>query len=247
MFPPEIHDRLQNYVYKLIDPRDGSIFYIGRGVGNRVFQHVRDELKVNPRDDEDGVSKKLKTIREIRNAALEPLHIIHRHGMTLQEAKLVEAVLIDATPGLTNEIGGEGSTDFGPAHAEELIRRYSMPEFERDLGQNLMLINVRRSVKERSLYDGVRLAWRINQKKAEQADFILAVSQGVCLDAFIADRWMPATVENFPGRLEDDVPGRIGFVGRLAPDAIRERYRHKRLPEDMRARKGMASPVRYFY
>jgi hypothetical protein len=28
------------YVYQLIDPRDGSVFYVGKGVGNRVNHHV---------------------------------------------------------------------------------------------------------------------------------------------------------------------------------------------------------------
>lgn len=30
------------YVYKLIDPRDGSTFYVGKGCGKRVCQHERD-------------------------------------------------------------------------------------------------------------------------------------------------------------------------------------------------------------
>lgn len=29
------------YVYDLIDPRNGEVFYVGKGTGNRVRQHVR--------------------------------------------------------------------------------------------------------------------------------------------------------------------------------------------------------------
>ena len=32
------------YVYELIDPRDGAVFYVGKGQGNRVSQHVRDAI-----------------------------------------------------------------------------------------------------------------------------------------------------------------------------------------------------------
>jgi hypothetical protein len=30
------------YVYALVDPRDGKIFYIGKGCGDRIKQHVRE-------------------------------------------------------------------------------------------------------------------------------------------------------------------------------------------------------------
>jgi hypothetical protein len=33
-FPPEVVDKLKNYVYRLIDPRNGETFYVGRGVGS---------------------------------------------------------------------------------------------------------------------------------------------------------------------------------------------------------------------
>jgi hypothetical protein len=30
------------YVYKLVDPRTGAVFYIGKGTGNRAIQHQKD-------------------------------------------------------------------------------------------------------------------------------------------------------------------------------------------------------------
>ena len=41
-FPPEIARRLKTYVYRLIDPRNGETFYVGKGRGDRVFAHIRE-------------------------------------------------------------------------------------------------------------------------------------------------------------------------------------------------------------
>ena len=40
-FPPDVSRRLRKYVYRLIDPRNGETFYVGKGEGNRVFAHIR--------------------------------------------------------------------------------------------------------------------------------------------------------------------------------------------------------------
>ena len=33
-FTPEVQERLGYYVYRLIDPRNGETFYVGKGKGN---------------------------------------------------------------------------------------------------------------------------------------------------------------------------------------------------------------------
>ena len=40
-FPQEVVEALGCYVYRLIDPRNGETFYVGRGRGQRVFAHVK--------------------------------------------------------------------------------------------------------------------------------------------------------------------------------------------------------------
>ena len=40
-FPEEFKEQLKWYVYRLIDPRNGETFYVGKGQGDRVFEHAR--------------------------------------------------------------------------------------------------------------------------------------------------------------------------------------------------------------
>ena len=42
---------------------------------------------------------RLETIRKIKGIGLEPIHVIHRHRLSLEEAKLAEAVLWTHIPG----------------------------------------------------------------------------------------------------------------------------------------------------
>jgi hypothetical protein len=236
-FPPGVARRLKTYVYRLIDPRNGETFYVGKGRGNRVFAHVHDEQSLEG----DPLDNKLKRIREIRSAGFEVSHVIHRHGMDDKTAFEVEAALIDAYAGLTNIAGGAGTSDYGSMHAQEIVRRYSAePALFR---HKALLISVNRSSAERSLYDATRYAWKLSPAKAKQAEVILATVQGLIVGAFVAVEWLEATVQNFP-TLEDDSPGRYGFVGRGAPDALKQMYVGKRVPDEYR-KHGAANPIKY--
>jgi hypothetical protein len=52
----------------------------------------------------------------------------------------------------------------------------------------------------------------------------------------------PSSGQHFPGR--DPVPGRFGFIGAEAPDAIKSLYVGRRVPDEYR-KPGSANPIRY--
>lgn len=242
-FSESVCEKLGFYVYRLIDPRNAETFYVGKGKGNRLFAHVNDELSSSElEEDQDSISEKINRIRQIRNDGFQVLHVIHRHGMDERTAFEVEAALIDATAGVSNLAGGHGSNDRGPMRAEQVIQLYDAPVAE--IGHKVILINVNVSRDERDLYQSVRYAWRLSVDRARLAEYVLATSRGMIIGAFVADEWLEATEENFPGL--PAVEGRWGFVGRKAPPAIQDRYVGKRVPSDY-SKKGASNPVKYSF
>jgi hypothetical protein len=235
-FSPEVIEKLRTYVYRLIDPRNGETFYVGKGKGNRVFAHIRAEI------DTDDPNDKLRRIQDIRATGFEVAHVIHRHGLDDKTAFEVEAALIDAYPGLTNVASGSGSSEFGAMHAQEIINKYQAKPA--DFRHKTVIINVNRSASEASFYEATRYAWKISPKKASRADVVVAVRFGLIVAVFVAEKWLPATPEHFPGR--EAAPGRYGFVGSEAPDSIRQMYIGKRLPDEFR-KQGAANPIKYTF
>lgn len=239
-FPQEVIDELKYYVYRLIDPRNGETFYIGKGKGNRVFQHVKGAILSN----DDSTETKLSTIREIIAAGLEVIHVIHRHGMTKENSLEVEAALIDAYPGTTNIMNGFGSNDFGPMHAKEIIDKYAAQEAQ--IEHKVLMITINKSVSEKSLYDATRFAWKLSQTKIQKVEFVFAVVQGIIVDVFEPQQWKIALAENFPQINTENRPNRIGFIGQRAKKEILNLYLRKRVPSEYRKR-GASNPVKYSF
>lgn len=245
-FSRAVCNELGLYVYRLIDPRNGDTFYVGKGQNNRVFDHVAGALILE--EDEDETSAKLSRIYEIRRAGLDVVHIIHRHNIDSNAIYEVEAALIDAYPGLSNVAGGHDSGDRGPMHTKEIIAKYDLPAIDFEPAHRLVLINVNRyeSADHADLYRQVRFSWRISAERANKADYVLAVVRGVVVGAFVADNWAAATEENFPD-IPFEEPKRCAFVGRAAPQEIIEMYcgdNGKRI--DLKELRHSQNPIRYW-
>ncbi|MPN38402.1 hypothetical protein SDC9_185926 [bioreactor metagenome] len=190
-FSPEVQERIGYYVYRLIDPRNGQTFYIGKGKGNRVFQHIIGALKLTDEEKETN-SEKIKTIHQIHSMGLEVIHIIHRHGMDEKTALEVEAALIDATPGLTNIQGGHDSGDFGPMHVNELEQLYKSEIL--DVGEErCLLIKVKQeTVDSVGIYEATRFCWKLNKDRLGNINYVISTVTGIVREVYNVIEWIPA-------------------------------------------------------
>lgn len=236
-FSAEVSKKLRYYVYRLIDPRNGETFYVGKGKGNRVFSHAKGTLDAS----EEDISEKLKRVRDIISSGFEVSHIIHRHDLDEKTAFEVEGALIDAFPNTTNISNGHLNSEKGAMHAKQVIEKFSARTAV--FKHKGIAITINRSVTQQSIYNAVRYAWKLSKQNAEKQQYVFAIQNGLIIEVFEPNKWMEATTENFPGT-EFPREGRIGFEGTLATQEIRDFYIRCKLPENLR-KKGAANPVRY--
>ena len=175
-FLPGMTEKLGYYLYALRDPRNCRIFYVGKGAGNRVYQHAIQALVVDAREGRKGL--KLRTIKEIHLAGVEVGIEILRHGMNEDEAFEAEAVAIDVLQAagyeLTNLAAGHGSSK-GWAPLEELRARYAAPPVQIDPAHRVVLIRISRNysigISDRDLYRYTRQWWKMRPSRAPEWAF----------------------------------------------------------------------------
>lgn len=230
-FAPEVIKELKHYVYRLIDPRNGNTFYVGRGKGNRLFSHV---IEAQIDTEEDDVSAKIETIREIQCRGYEVIRVVQRWGLTEKEAIEVESALIDAIPGLDNLKSGDGS-DRGSTTVKEINERFTAEQFIIEPeDEKFIVIKIRQEyVNERGIYDTTRTSWKLDYNRVINYPIALSVINGIVREVYRISSWH-----------RDKNRERWYFEGTVAEATARNKYINKRLPDKF-TKKGLASPVLY--
>ncbi len=112
-FPDYVAEKLAWYVYRLVDPTDDKTFYIGKGQGDRVFQHARGAVREFDVTDNELMDLKTEIIKRIISDGHAVKHVIHRHGMKEDTAYEVEAALIELIKTLQISKVDIGAMSFG--------------------------------------------------------------------------------------------------------------------------------------
>lgn len=214
MFSQKVQEELGYYVYCLVDPRDKKIFYIGKGVGNRVFAHACDALEY-----EDVSTEKLEKIREIIKSGHEVEHYILRHKLTEEDALTVESVLIDfltyqefnTESLLTNIVAGHHQWNEGIKTVDQIMQIYDCKPLLLKPGHKLLMVNLNRTYMKKSedgmrvnsdLYEITRKYWKVSKYNADQIDYLLGVYKGVVRCVLKpTTKWLPFKHREKDGRI----------------------------------------------
>lgn len=187
-FSQTTKEELKYYVYCLIDPRNGELFYIGKGCGARVFNHEKEVAEKN---------KNLK-IREIEQAGYAVKKYIIRHGIEEGEALHIEAALIDLlssgvwnNKNLLNLVKGHHTLDNGMKSIAEIEAYYAVEEIkENDFQHNALIININRTYQTvGDLYQATRKSWVLSENKLANIEIVISEYKGVFRAIFQPKEW----------------------------------------------------------
>lgn len=180
------------YVYGLIDPRTKKIFYIGKGAGNRVFEHEKESL-----NSPDSDKLKLRTIAEIKAAGFDVEKIIINYNLTEEEAFAAEAALINVfnyieDSKLTNIVSGHRSAE--ALSVQEFEKLNGAEELHpQDIKHKILVIKINRlyhrSIDDDELYDAVRGIWRASKSKVKSIDYVFGVYNSLIVAVYKPSEW----------------------------------------------------------
>ena len=244
--------RLKHYVYKLSDPHNHKVFYIGKGVGSRVLDHVESARKTKSLSFKGGMNPKLEKIYEILARGDEPAYSIVCHGLeTDGEAKRIEGILIQQFREqleLTNQQAGQHIDEFGETTIQKLYWKYR-PTNMSNIAHKAILFKIDKAVDGYHLnvenpdhvLQAVEKAWKISRHRARRSELVLAVYNDVCVGVFKPEEWLAATKANFE-TMQEDQPDRLGFKGSFIVDSP---YLYKTLPAELQWGRGWPRPFKY--
>jgi hypothetical protein len=156
---------------------------------------------------------------------------------------------------LTNLAPGWRSIQLGRMSLEQLIFYYAAKPVDIDDPVLLIRINrlYRHGMSAEELYDATRSCWKLSRRR-EKAKYAFAVFEGVVREVYEIESWHPGLStpdhsgvhghrEAARAATDHGSPARWEFVGKIAPEAVRLRYRGGSVSRYFP--KGAQSPVRY--
>jgi len=229
--------KLDYYVYLYSDPDTKEIFYIGKGKGSRIYDHLKDTKD----------SSKVRRIQEIKKRNhTEPIIEILVHGIIDDKtAQKIEASVIDLVgiKNLTNDKKGYESEAFGRMNLAQIRAKYSRKKAY--IEEKVMLVKLvktfRYNMDPMQLYDNTRGTWPMSPEAREQVQYVFPIYDGIIqetykvvqwfeagttLNEYLLERFNPQITHNHIGKHYTEFANKWEFIGNICLD-MRKKYLHK--------------------
>lgn len=249
MFDEKTKSELRYYVYLLVHPETKIPFYVGKGAGNRVFDHLNEAKEGKKGTD------KLDQIQDVlkKNKTVE--HVIVRHGLNEKTAYQIEASLIDTfrfIPAFNmfasgNVQGGMNSIENGLMSTEEIKRKYNATPLN-SIPKDTIIININSSYRRASgvdkLYTATKERWRMDKSRLVGIKYVLSEYKGLIVEVFEVEKWYPIKRQYNPGsKKAGKTYTGYGFDGHVAPNLVRNKFLNKSVAH--KKKRGASNPITY--
>jgi len=226
--PVHIQQQLGYYVYALRDPRDRKVFYIGKGTGNRILQHV---AEASVYSDGDVESRKLATIKEIEASGYAVEHLFIRYGLEDEAtAFTIEQAVIDAFRAagldLANQVKGHHSEELGLTSIDAVLAKYEADPLPR-IDAPIIMLKINRLWKSdmspAQVMDATHGYWKIGPDARESARYALGIAFGIVRGVYRIGRWYESTIDGHENRWwfeAEEAPEMQHLIGKHVKDAF---------------------------
>lgn len=213
------------YVYLLRDARTGGIFYIGKGRGDRAFQH--EAAAMSAVDHPELQSAKSARINDIAAAGSHVQVDVLRHGISSEpQAYEVESAAIDLvnmlSPGtLLNVVLGHHHAQRGLMAAEEIEALHAAPPAPR-LTVPVILVSLNRlwrpDATDAELENITKVWWNTRGVRRDSAKYVFGVHNGVVRTIYRPHNWHERVQGDRDWEDDIDKSPRWGFDPAPAPE-----------------------------
>lgn len=217
------------YVYGLVDPETKQFFYIGKGTGNRVFNHEREK-----NESKDVHKRKIEKIKSIEGKGYEVTKVILCSNLTEEKAFAAEASLINAFRYLDEK----NLANIASGHHSD--RAYTVEEYELCFGAEelteemikdyLLVIKINKNFdwneSKKFLYDIVRGIWNASIQRVKTVKYVLGVYKSLIVAVFEPSDWYvvkdhPEMLDGTPHIPNDKNQNRVFFVDKAFEDILK--------------------------
>lgn len=221
-------EKIDYYVYILIDPRDWKTFYVWKGKNNRINDHIKGIFKEDKKETE-----KNKRIDEIIKSWNKVKQVIVKHGLQCEnEAFKIECAIIDILIWegykLTNIVKWHWSEETWIMDLEDIKIKYE-PEEAKFNNDKIILINInylyKKNMRYEEMYEATRKSWRISLERANKADIVCSVYKWIIREVFTINQSREIDEERC--KKNPNKQAKNMFTWKVASENIRDKYLNK--------------------